>query len=156
MQFEDKCRIILSKLIKKSFPILKDKRIHFFVLNSKKYSGGVVWLPFYRVLWVTKREKFNDKQLTGLLVHELSHFEIFQKKGFFKYCFEGVLYWINEKMRRKEEIETDKLAIRKGYVREIYSINKALEKHKLKNSISRYYFSSEEIKSYAKKSKKCQ
>ncbi len=145
---------IVDGLVKKSFPELMGKNIHVFVINSKKYSGGAAWFPFYRVLWVTRREKFNDKQLIGLLVHELSHLEIFQKKGFFKHSFQSFLYWINGKRRRQEEINTEKLAIRKGYAREIYAMSKKLEKHKRKKSVLKYYFSPEQIKSYAQKIKK--
>src|SRR3989338_4673087 len=119
----NKYKKTIKGLINKSFPILRGKKIYisyFFI--SKKFSGGAFWvLPFLRVIFINNKKEFTEKQLVGLLAHELGHFELFQKRGWFICLFVGIRYWIFPKFRKKEEREVEKLIIKKGYSQEIYS-----------------------------------
>lgn len=134
---KQKHRKIINKLINDSFPKLKRGKIILVGLNFKKYRAGVAWiLPYVRVIIVSKKtESLNDKKLTGVLVHELCHFEDPKKLRL-------VFYWLIPKIRKIIEKETDELAVRKGYARELYESRKDL-------SVS-CYLSPEEIKKYAK------
>ena len=152
-KYTEKYRRIIDKLINKSFPILREKKIYFSYFSGKKYSGGAFWiLPFWRVVFINKKRKFSDNQLIGLFVHELGHFEVYQKRGWFLFWFIELFYWISPKFRKKEEKNVDRRIIQKGYAKEYYSLVKEFYNKKLKNS--KYYFSPEEIKSYAQKIRK--
>lgn len=146
-------RRIVDRLIDKSFPSLRGKKIYFSYFSGKKYSGGAFWiLPFWRVIFINRNRKFSNNQLRGLFVHELSHFEVFQKRGWLLSWFVALLYWIFPRFREKEEKNVEKKIIQKGYAREYYSIVKEFYSKKFK--ASKYYFSPEEVKSYAQKIRK--
>jgi hypothetical protein len=146
-----RCRKIMNELINESFPVLKNKTIHlsFFFLH-KKYSGTAFKpLPNLMFLFLNKDkvDKYSDKELTGLLAHELSHFETYYKMGFIKSILIGIVYWFNLRIRRREEVNNDKNVIKKGYAKNIYSLT--LKRKPSKHT--KYYFSAEDIKKYAKK-----
>jgi len=153
--FQNKCRKITKELIKKSFPELKKKRVLVFVplFFRKAYSGLALWIPpFPRMLFLNKeRSTESDSFLRGLLSHELGHQSLHFMRGLKKSIILASLYWLSKKVRRKEEDEANKLIIRRGYARDIYATTKRLEKIKTCGGIQKYYMSSEEIKSYAKK-----
>jgi len=152
----NKYKKIINGLIKESFPILRKKKIYIsFFFISEKYSGGAFWiLPFWRVLFINKKRQFTKKQLTGLLAHELGHFELFQKRGWFISLFAGIKYWTSSKFRKKEEDNVNKLIIKKGYAKGYYNLTKKFHNPKVKSF--KYYLSSEEIKQYTIKIKKWQ
>jgi predicted SprT family Zn-dependent metalloprotease len=145
MKFKE-YRMIVDKLINKSFYSLKGKKVAFFEINLGKFSAGVLWLlPNLRIIFVNPRiRKENEKYLKGLFAHELAHFEIANRYGWIKYlCFE-ILYWLIPSIRRKNEREADKLTVKKGYWKELYYVaNKRLYKNK---RTARFYLSPEEIK----------
>jgi len=151
---KNKHKKVLQKLIATSFPKLKGRKIYLICMNLGKFSGGVFWLlPNIRLIFVhPKTEKWNEKLLTGLLAHELCHFEITKKYGWTKTLFFEILYWIIPNIRRKNEKETDGLTIKKGYGRELYEVSK---KRTYKNTKTEsYYLSSKEIRKYAESIKK--
>jgi hypothetical protein len=140
-----KYKKIVKEIVNKSFPLLKNRRFYVIRFKSKNYSGGAFWLlPFLRLIFITKR-KFTNKQFVGLISHELSHFEIFQKRGWLISIFITICYWLYPGFRRKEEIKADKLAIRKGYAKELFLFRKNQSKKLISN-----YLSLKQIKSYAK------
>lgn len=146
----EKHKKIVKELITDSFPKLKGRKIYLVSINLGQFSGGVFWLlPNIRLIFIHPRtEKWNKKLLTGLLSHELCHFEITQKYGWIKTLYFEALYWITPSIRRKHERETDKLTIKRGYGRELYEVAKR-KLYKNKKTMS-YYLSPEEIRSYAK------
>ena len=142
-----------NKLIKKSFPILRGKKIHIYYFSKGDLSGRSLWiLPFFRILFINKNRKFSKEELIGLLAHELCHFETYQKRGWVKTFSLGLKYSFSSNFRKKEEYTVDKLAIQKNYARNIYKQrvlrwNSIDKNHKLK----RVYMPPTEIKKYAKK-----
>ena len=60
---------------------------------------------------------------------------------------DGIFYWTRPRKREQEDKDTNRLAVRKGYARELYYFKKGKKKEK----IAKYYLSAEEVKSYAKK-----
>ena len=153
MRSKSEIKKIIDKLIKKSFPTLKGKKISIYYFSWGPFSGAAFWiLPFWRALFINKKRKFNSKELTGLLVHELCHFEIYQNRGWLKTNFFGILYWVSFKFRKNEERLVEKMVIRKGYARHTYEQRlsrwNAVDKH---HKLKKIYMSPEEIKTYAKK-----
>jgi len=137
---------IVEEIINRSFPLLKNKKFCIIKFKSKDYSGGAFWLlPFLRLIFISKRN-FNNKQIVGLISHELSHFEIFQRQGWFVFIFIELYYWLCPKFRKKEEIKADKLVIRKGYAKELFAFKKIQSKKIIKD-----YLSPEQVKFYARK-----
>lgn len=148
-----KCEKIIYKLKEKFFPSLRGKKIYISYFSGKKYSGAAFWiLPFWRMIFINKKRKFSDNQLIGLFVHELGHFEVYQKRGWLLFWFVELLYWTFPRFREKEEKNVDRKIIQKGYAKEYYSLVKEFYNKKLKSS--KYYFSPEEVKSYAQKIRK--
>jgi hypothetical protein len=152
--FQDRCRNIATKIIKKSFPELKNKKILIFATPFRKaYSGMALWgiWPFPDLILINRKKNNEpDKYLRGLLAHELSHIALRVKRGFIKSAVRGLFYWIIPKLRRAEEDEVNKIAMQKGYVKEIYFITQKSEKRKRASGIQRHYMSSQEVKNYAK------
>ena len=150
---------IVKELVDKSFLELKGRNLYFFYFSGKKYSGGAWWaLPFLRIIFINKKRKFSKKQLIGVFVHELCHLEIFQKRGWLRTSFLGIFYWIFPRFRKQEEDKTEKLAIKKGYARDLYELRQEserkfnkLKREKLSRKSFEIYLTSKEIKSYAKK-----
>ena len=128
----------LKKLVNNSFPKLKRGKTLLLGTNIGKYSGGIFWiLPYVRVILINpKTEKLDNKQLTGLLAHELSHFETPKR-------YRLIFYWIIPRVRKIIETETDQLAIRKGYGKELYEWRRNFDEEII-------CLSSKEIKEYAK------
>ena len=134
--------------IQKSFSSIKGKKIQIKYFSSNNYSGGAFWiLPFWRILFLNKNKNFNEKELTGLIAHELAHFEINQARGWLTTRVVGIFYWLSPKLRKSEEARADKLAIKAGYAKEIHALAKKLKNSKLK----KYYMKPDEIKSYTRK-----
>ena len=153
MKNKSQIKNIIEKLIKKSFPILRRKKIYIYYFSKVPFSGGAYWiLPFWRALFINKKRKFNMEELTGLIAHELCHFEVYQKRGWLKTNVIEVLYWISSKFRKNEERTVERMVIRKGYAKHIYK-----QRLSIWNSANKYpklkkiYMSSKEIERYAKK-----
>ena len=156
MKYKTEVKKIVNKLIKKSFPILKNKRIFVCYFKSKDYSGIALWpLPFLRLLFINEDRRFNKEELTGLLAHELCHFETYEKRGWVKTVLLGTRYMISQKFRKNEERMTDNLAIEKGYAKRLYKQrlfrwDSTDKNHKLKE----VYMPPKQIKRYAIKNRK--
>ncbi len=141
---------IANKLISKSFPKLKNKEIK--ILDFKIFSGYAVFIPILNLICVNKRCKnFSNKEKIGLLVHELCHAERSNNWGFFKNIFISINYWFYLKLKKKEEKDTDKLAIKKGYAAELFEIKKRFESE---FGEIKYGLSSKQIKYYQKTSRR--
>ncbi|MEK6757670.1 MAG: hypothetical protein AABX88_00940 [Nanoarchaeota archaeon] len=146
-------RKLMNRIIKKSFLLLNDRKIFLFEFNFKKYEGGTIRLPFFDIIIISKKIKHDKKRVIALFAHELSHLERFKKKGWKKYILEESLYWFNDKIRIDEDNGADKLAIERGYGKELYYSRIKSNKNKKRKSITKYYLTPKEIKSYAKKIK---
>jgi hypothetical protein len=90
----------------------------------------------------SKLKKVNSRIAKAIFAHEIFHFERNDERRWFKYLFHYITYWLSTTERENEEKETDKLAIRKEYAREIYEFRNQSPPNK-------YYFSSQEIKKFA-------
>ena len=137
---------IIDKLINTSFPKLKNKKPK--IIESKFFRNYGFYLPIINVIFVTRRKKFSDKIRIGVLAHELSHAEQSSKEGFFGNIFLFLHYWLSKKTRKKIEVQADKLAIKKGYAKELFESTKRWEKDFGKIE---YGLLLKQIKSYAKK-----
>ena len=151
---------IVKEMRKKSFPEIKGK---IFIIKFKLPIGSMGMLcliPCMKFIFIhPKNDKKPVNQIRGILAHELSHFSRFGKKSWIKSFVNAFRYWItSKKWRTKEEKETDKLTIRKGYGKELFSARFELEKNSKENSkykkFLKYYLSSKEIKKDMDKIKK--
>ena len=139
---------VTEELISKSFPLLKRNNIRVFELKFTNLYG--IYIPFIDRIGINKFCKnFSKKEVRAILAHELCHAELSKKYGFLKTLKIFTLYWFFPEIRRKEEIKTDKLVIKKRYAKDLVLLHKRLEKDypELKDKT---YMSVKKVKSYAK------
>lgn len=143
--YENKYQKIVGKLIKKSFPLLKNKKIKIYEKDNLRTSADTRNFPFMRMRIHPTARKYNYNKLLGLFAHELCHMEYSLSSHF-------NIDWIKRISRRYNERETDKCAIRKGYAKQLYEQRSLRWKSKNKQIIKnkKFYLSPSEIKSYAK------
>lgn len=138
---------IKSKIIEDSFHDLKNKKI--IILESKlsNLKGMALRpLPWLNLIILNKDVKDKDDEYKmGLIVHELSHIDLYQKMSWFKYLYEGFLYITSKKFRSQNEWETEMHAIKKGYVNQVFHYSKERKDFRLKYG----YMTSDSIKEYA-------
>jgi len=115
----------INSIRKKSFPEIKGK-IWIIQIPFSIPGAGVFWLfPRLNILALTtKCHKLKKSALIGLLAHELSHFSIFQRKKWICFYLIFIKYLFNHKYRIKEEKKADRLAIKKGYGKELIATKK--------------------------------
>lgn len=159
-KYTKKYKKIINELIEKSFVELKGKRI--VVLGFVPFGTFVAMFSdifFVSFIFISPKrlKKFTKFQQEGIFVHELCHMERHKKRNFFERIIYIFKYLLSKKVRIREENETDKLTIKKGYARELYdftlNLDKTYARNKdyLKQVYDRGYLSSKQIKSYAKK-----
>jgi hypothetical protein len=143
---------ILNKLKADSFPMLKEKKIHIFVMQFRFYACSVWIPPFMRFIIISKRAKdFSDSVLTGIMAHELCHQERYLEMGILRYLKFAVGFITSRKIQSGEEKATDMLTIEKGYGRQLYELSQIQYFDKKHEKINEYYLSLEEIKSYSER-----
>jgi hypothetical protein len=143
-----KVKSITSELVKESFQSLSPSSIIFIPVLMTKYTASAWWLPPFRFIFINPRRLKEDNHIIrSVLAHELCHFELFKKMGWWEYILDLILYYTSSSKRRKVERNTDKLAIEKGYSHELYEYAKKFREGK---DIGRWYLSAAEIKRYAK------
>jgi hypothetical protein len=143
-------RIIAEKIIEDSFPLLKGKRILFFVIYLR-FFGFSAWIPpFMRiVVFSTRTKELDDFALTGIMAHELCHQERYILMGVPRYLKFIVSYTFSNAVRTAEERATDRLTIEKGYARQLYELTLITRNDKKHSNIIDNYLSPAEIRSYA-------
>ncbi len=110
-------------LRKKSFPEIRGViwiiKIPFFIPGA-----AAIWLlPNLNLLvFSTKCKILSKNALRGLIAHELSHFSIFQKSSWKR--FWKLIFTITKKEIIRMEKEADRLAIKKGYGKELIATKK--------------------------------
>ena len=145
----------VNHIRKKSFPEIRGS-IWIIKIPFPIPGAAIMWLlPNLNLLAFTTKCKILPKNaLRGLIAHELSHFSIFQKgswKNFWKFFFtatkeEGV----------KMEKATDKLAIKKGYGKDLIATKKKAVQHIKGTRWEHYlenYLTEKEVKEYMEKKK---
>ena len=147
---KEKLEDIIRNLIDKSFPLLKNKKIHLFIFRLRFYAMSV-WIPpsFRFIVMSTRTSNFNENVLTAILAHELCHQERYLKLGTKKYMIFALKFVLSKKEQAKEEMATDKLTIEKGYGRQLYELSEIQFLDKKHERINEFYMSLEEIKSYS-------
>jgi hypothetical protein len=147
---KEKYVTIIRKLIDNSFPLLKGKKIHLFVIRLRFYAMSVWIPPFFRfIVMSTRTQSFNENVLTAILAHELCHQERYLNMGTLKYMQFAVRFIFLRKEQAKEEMATDRLTIDKGYGRQLYELSEIQFLDKKHERINEFYMSLDEIKSYS-------
>jgi hypothetical protein len=154
VDYRRKYQRIVDELVRESFPELAGKRIWVFECGSwilGKSVAGVSDFGVVGVIGISGRMRgFSRKAIKGILAHELSHFLIFSNRGLFSNLFVGFRYFVFGDVRGREERRTDKVAIERGYGKELYVGRKNKMKVFGEKANEKYYLSLEEIKKYAK------
>lgn len=149
---KEKYLIMIRKLIKDSFPDLRDKKIHLFVFRLKFYAMSVWIPPFFRfIVMSTRTKEFNENVLTAILAHELCHQERYLKLGAIRYIGFAFCFLTSRKVQSEEEKDTDRMTIEKGYGRQLYELSEIQYNDKNHERINEFYMSLEEIKSYSER-----
>lgn len=121
---------IVKRLIKKSFPSLKDKKIFIYESKWVWYNADASYFLFFSVIRISPHvRKLSDKAKTGLLVHELCHLETFYEKGPVLTLIGTFLYFLSERIYRKVERKNDEKVVSKGYGKELKVFRKWAEKN---------------------------
>jgi hypothetical protein len=143
-------RKILNKVRKNSFTEVKGIIMTLKVPFS--IPGAAVFYIFPRLklmVFTNKCNNLQEESLEGMIAHELSHFSRFDKKGYWYYW--KYFFFIYGKEAKKEERETDKLAIRKGYGKQMAKTKLDAERILKGTKWEKYldnYLSSKEVKKY--------
>ena len=150
---------IVNKVIKESFPELKDKNVLLKVKRLRKGSmkTQILWSLLGKYKLVIDPYKYPDakeNELVGNIAHELVHLSNFAKNSWFRNLTIYFKYKLSKKFLKELEANTDKITVKKGYAKKllagrVYRLKKADTKH-LKG-LRGFYLSPKEIKSYAKK-----
>jgi len=153
---------ILDELVKKSFSELKNEKIFItdFII-FKRFIAQALDFGFFKLLLVNNDKinelLFSKEEMIGLFVHELCHFERYKKKTFLQKAAFILTTWFSKKIRCKDERNTDRLTIKKGYGKELLKIalkrEQKYSKEKLAEVYSSGYLSPKEIKQEMKKLK---
>lgn len=149
---KERCSKIIEELINESFPTLRDKKIHVFVLPLK-YFAWSIWIPgLIRFILINKAlNNIDDFTMRGNLAHELCHQERYIKMGFVGYIRFVISYFASKSFRREEENVIDKMTIEKGYAKELYEVSQLRMKDKKHESIKKLYYQLNDIRTYAEK-----
>jgi hypothetical protein len=143
-------RTISGKLIEDSFPLLKGRKIFYFVLPFRYYALSVWLPPFIRYIVISSRTRnFPDNILKGILAHELCHQEHYIRMKAARYLRFVIGYMLSRRAQSEEERATDRLTIEKGYGRELYELTMISRRDANHKKIMDNYMSPEEIKDYA-------
>jgi hypothetical protein len=141
---------IVRKLVKESFPLLRNKKIYLFEVRLRFYAMSVWIPPFIRfIIMSTRTRNFNENVVTGILAHELCHQERYLRLGPLKYLRFALAFLVSRKAQATEERATDKLTIEKGYGRQLYELSEIQYSDKKHERINEFYLSLEEIKSHS-------
>jgi hypothetical protein len=147
---QKKYKMIAGKLINDSFPLLRDIKIHIFVLRFRFYACSIWLPPFIRfIVMSTRTRAFNENVITGIMAHELCHQERYSEMGVLKYIRFALRFITSKKAQSSEEKATDKLTIEKGYGKQLYELSEIQYRDKKHERINDFYLSVEEIKSYS-------
>ncbi len=148
-------RLIAKEIIDNSFPVLKERRIFYLVIWFR-FFGLSLWIPpFIRIIVISTRiKKLNDSAMRGIIAHELCHQEKYLKMSISQYINFAAKYLFSKKARILEEKGTDRLAIEKGYGRELYELSLISRTDSGHKKIIDNYMSPEDIKGYAIKTGK--
>lgn len=145
----EKYNKIVDELIKKDFPILKNKKIIIKEQNAL-WRAHVNYFPWGLIIYVSlKLRKFPEKSAKRILFHELCHLELFKEQGVIKTNILYIQYRLSSKVRKKVEADANILMIKKGYWKEVMTARNGNIKRGLP-----YPLSLKEIKYYKNKFRK--
>lgn len=140
---------IVKELINSSFLALKNKKIHIRKSIFSKYSAYANIDLFLGLgIWINpKYNIYNDFELKGLLAHELSHLGDWIVMGKWYKFVNDIKCAFSKKYLIKYEKEIDKIAICKGYRKELKAqrIKREIKKDKNFEKLKKFYLTPKEI-----------
>ena len=140
---------IKEELIRESFPTLKEIQIKIIEKDKGEFSAvakkkGKNYITLINLTYLKIYDEFEVK---GLLSHELSHVEEWVREGGWFYFKNKIKCSFSDRNNSFHEREIDKIAICKGYRKELKAQRKKRESYPDKNYYKnkKSYFSSKEI-----------
>ncbi len=118
----------LSKIyneVKKQFPEVHSKLIPF-DKRSFMWSSPITNNIYYNEKQI-KETNFSKSALMGVLAHELAHQVDYKQMNFVERLFLRIQY-TNYKFKRRIEIQTDLIAVQRGFGKELIQLYKEAEK----------------------------
>src|SRR3990167_3261318 len=106
----------IRKLIKTSYPVLKNKKIKIYEKKNLKFSADATPLFFFmRIRTHPRLRNYSYNKLVGIFAHELCHLQYYSN---FSFRFSDLIDLLKRVFSNKyDEAEADKCAIKKGYGR---------------------------------------
>jgi hypothetical protein len=147
--FPQKCERMTARLVKKSFPELKNDKIIVEERKTAKWRAHAVYsISGLKILVSNQIREFPEWKIKRILIHELCHLVEFKKLGYLRTKIDFVIYLLSKKHRTKTEREANILMIKKGYGKLVLSAHK----ENLTRGLG-YSLTEKEIKSYINKFK---
>jgi Zn-dependent protease with chaperone function len=119
--FQAQSTRIISEIVR-DFAIPADAHITLEFGEVDEASAWARTYPFQGDIITLDPEKLvniSDAQLTGLLAHELSHIEVYERMNWFILAMYGLRYSLSDSFKRTVEREADMLAIQHGFGEEL-------------------------------------
>jgi len=148
-----KYKKIVDILIKKSFPILRTKKIEISENKDLNFSADAFKLfSYFKIRTHPRLKNYNKNKLIAIFAHELSHLEFWQSMNWFNYYFIRDFNRLSKKYKKFEEEIADKKVIMLSYAHELFSQRKSRWNDKNPKVIKNkwMYMGPDEIKEYAK------
>lgn len=144
--YKKKYQKVISELVEKSFPELKNENICIEEKRTLNWRARVVYSFLGMKIIVSHQlRKFDKKTIQRILIHELSHLSIFKKWGVILTNLNYIYYCFSRRYRVAIERDANLLMIKKGYGKLVLSAMK----ENIKRGLS-YPLTEREIKAYAK------
>lgn len=133
MSYSAKYGGIVKKLVRKSFPSLREEKIILIEIpDINRFNAFAFDFYSLKIIFIYRKARaYSDKALIGLFAHELSHFERYKimKKQRVNLSLLELKYLFSKEKRISEERETNVLAFKKGYKKEILQLIKEISKN---------------------------
>lgn len=144
-------KIILSGLIKDSFPELAKEKILLLSFNLGPFWGAAWYIfPGFRIIILSPKSKTAPQPaLIALLAHELSHHLVYKKEGWLKYILSvPLIYAFFWAKIRDEEYRANQIVMNRGFGRNLYDLTEIINQDPKHGCVQKYYSTKEEIKNY--------
>jgi len=142
-------KVLVKSIVKKSFPALRGIKILVIEKKRGKHSAMVRknWNQYTMFINKEYLKIYDKKEIKGLIAHELSHIEEWVVKGVWFYIINSLKCSFSKKYNAFYEREIDKIAICKGYRKELKAQRSKRETQKDRNYYRnlKFYLTPEEI-----------
>jgi hypothetical protein len=129
---------IVDNIISESFPKLEEEEVKVEEKDMDSKARARFTLSGKKIFVNKRLRKYSNKILKGLFVHELCHFKLNKEKrfGWFRSKIDIFYCYLSKAHVKDIETAVDKLAIKKGYKKDLLLTRKILEVRNPNNYLS--------------------